>query len=171
MNSATAAEELNLRICGIGEGDEVIVSAYTYTASASAAIHCGAKVVLVDSQEDSAEMDYNKVSEAITKNTKAVVAVDLGGIICDYDKLFAVVESKRKLFRAKTGDSLEARIQQAIGRVIILADCAHALGASRYGKMAGEVADFTSFSFHAVNLNPSFVLETQSKDLPLISAA
>lgn len=150
LNSATAAEELNFRICGIGEGDEVIVPAYTYTATASAAIHCGAKVIFVDSQVDNAEMDYGKVAEAITPKTKAVVAVDLGGIICDYDRLFHVVESKKSLFRTKEGGSLGARIQQAIGRIIVFADCAHALGASRNGKMAGEIADFTDFSFHAV---------------------
>lgn len=150
LNSATAAEELNFRICGIGEGDEVIVPAYTYTASASAAIHCGAKVVFVDSQKDCVEMDYDKVSEAITPRTKAIVAVDLGGIVCDYDKLFSVVEQKRALFSPKEGDSLGARIQRAIGRVLIFSDAAHALGASRNGKMAGEIADFTDFSFHAV---------------------
>lgn len=150
LNSATAAEELNFRICGIGEGDEVIVPAYTYTATASAAIHCGAKVIFVDSQKDSTEMDYEKVAEAITEKTKAVVAVDLGGIICNYDKLFSVVESKRDLFKAKSGDDLGARIQQSIGRVLVFADSAHALGASRNGKMAGEIADFTDFSFHAV---------------------
>lgn len=150
LNSATAAEELNFRICGIGEGDEVIVPAYTYTASASAAIHCGAKVVFVDSQKDCVEMDYEKVGEAINERTKAIVAVDLGGIVCDYDKLFEVVEKKRALFRPKEGNSLGARIQQAIGRVLVFSDAAHALGASRHGKMAGEIADFTDFSFHAV---------------------
>ena len=150
LNSATAAEELNFRICGIGEGDEVIVPAYTYTATASAAIHCGAKVIFVDSQKDSTEMDYDKVAAAITEKTKAVVAVDLAGIICDYDKLYAAVESKKALFRAKTGNDLGARIQQSIGRVLVFADCAHALGASKNGKMAGEFADFTDFSFHAV---------------------
>lgn len=150
LNSATAAEELNFRICGIGEGDEVIVPAYTYTATASAAIHCGAKVIFVDSQKDSTEMDYDKVAAAITEKTKAVVAVDLAGIICDYDKLYAAVESKKALFRAKEGNDLGARIQQAIGRVLVFADCAHALGASKNGKMAGEFADFTDFSFHAV---------------------
>ena len=150
LSSATAAEELNFRVCGIGEGDEVIVPAYTYTASASAAIHCGAKVIFVDSQKDNCEMDYDKVAAAITERTKAVVAVDLGGIICDYDKLFAAVESKRDLFRPKQGDDLGARIQQAIGRVLVFADCAHALGAQWHGKMAGEIADFTDFSFHAV---------------------
>ena len=150
LNSATAAEELNFRICGIGEGDEVIVPAYTYTASASAAIHCGAKVVFVDSQKDCVEMDYDAVGEAITPRTKAIVAVDLGGIVCDYDKLFEVVEKKRALFSPLQGDSLGARIQKALGRVLIFSDAAHALGASRNGKMAGEIADFTDFSFHAV---------------------
>lgn len=150
LNSATASEELNFRICGIGEGDEVIVPAYTYTASASAAIHCGAKVIFVDSQPDSTEMDYDKVAEAINEKTKAVVAVDLGGIICDYDKLYAAVESKKDIFKAKEGSDLGARIQQAKGRVLVFADCAHALGAQWHGKMAGEIADFTDFSFHAV---------------------
>lgn len=150
LNSATAAEELNFRICGIAEGDEVIVPAYTYTASASAAIHCGAKVIFVDSQVDNCEMDYDKVAEAITEKTKAVVAVDLGGIIADYDKLYAAVESKKTLFKAKEGNSLGARIQQAKGRVLVFADGAHSLGARRNGKMAGAIADFTDFSFHAV---------------------
>lgn len=150
LNSATAAEELNFRICDIGEGDEVIIPAYTYTASASAAIHCGAKVIFVDSQKDNCEMDYVKVAEAITEKTKAIVAVDFGGVIADYDKLFEVVESKRALFKAKQGESLGARIQQAIGRVLVFADGAHSLGASKNGKMAGEIADFTDFSFHAV---------------------
>lgn len=150
LGSATAAEELNFRVCGIGEGDEVIVPAYTYTATASAAIHCGAKVIFVDSQKDSTEMDYDKVAEAITEKTKAVVAVDLGGIICDYDRLYEAVERKRILFRPKQGDDLAARIQQSIGRVLVFADCAHALGASKEGKMAGEWADFSNYSFHAV---------------------
>ena len=150
LNSATAAEELNFRVCGIGEGDEVIVPAYTYTASASAAIHCGAKVVFVDSQKDCVEMDCEAVAEKITPHTKAIVAVDLGGIVCDYDKLFSVVEQKRALFTPKEGKALGARIQQALNRVLIFSDAAHALGASRNGKMAGEMADFTDFSFHAV---------------------
>lgn len=150
LGSATAAEELNFRVCGIGEGDEVIVPAYTYTATASAAIHCGAKVIFVDSQKDSTEMDYDKVAEAITEKTKAVVAVDLGGIICDYDRLYEAVEHKRDLFRPKQGDDIAARIQQSIGRVLVFADCAHALGASKNGKMAGEWADFSNYSFHAV---------------------
>lgn len=150
LSSATAAEELNFHICGIGEGDEVIVPAYTYSASASAAIHCGAEVVFIDCQKDCVEMDYDKVAEAITEKTKAVVAVDLGGIICDYDKLYAAVESKRALFQPRQGSDLGARIQQAIGRVLVFADAAHALGAQWHGKMAGEIADFTDFSFHAV---------------------
>lgn len=144
LNSATAAEELNLRILGIGEGDEVIVPAYTYTATASAVIHVGAKVVFVDSQIDNVEMNYEALEKAITERTKAIVAVDLGGIICDYKKIFEIVNKKKKLFTANND------IQKAIGRVAVLADCAHALGASREGKMAGEIADFTSFSFHAV---------------------
>ena len=150
LNSATAAEELNFRICGIGEGDEVIVPAYTYTASASAAIHCGAKVIFVDSQKDSTEMDYDKVAEAITDKTKAIVAVDLGGIIADYDKLYKVVEAKKERFSPGGNTDLGKRIQKAIGRILVFSDSAHALGASRKGKMAGEIADFTDFSFHAV---------------------
>ena len=150
LNSATASEELNFRICGIGEGDEVIVPAYTYTATASAAIHCGAKVIFVDSQKDSTEMDYDKVAAAITEKTKAIVAVDLAGIVADYDKLYKIAEEKKDLFRAKEGNELGARIQQTLGRVLIFSDCAHGLGASRNGKMTGSIADFTSFSFHAV---------------------
>lgn len=150
LNSATAAEELNFRICGIGEGDEVIVPAYTYTATASAAIHCGAKVVFVDSQKDNCEMDYKKVADAITEKTKAIVAVDIGGIIADYEKIYEVVEDKKFLFKAKEGNELGARIQQKIGRVIVFADSAHSLGANKMGKKAGEWADFTDFSFHAV---------------------
>lgn len=144
LNSATAAEELNLRILGIGEGDEVIVPAYTYTATASAVIHVGAKVVFVDSQIDNVEMDYEALEKAITERTKAIVAVDLGGIICDYKKIFEIVNKKSYLFKANND------IQSAIGRVAVLADCAHALGARQNGKRAGEIADFTSFSFHAV---------------------
>lgn len=144
LNSATAAEELNLRILGIGEGDEVIVPTYTYTATASAVIHTGAKVIFVDSQRDSTEMDYEAMEAAITEKTKAIIAVDLGGIICDYDRIFQAAENKKGLFRPSN------KIQEAIGRVVVLSDCAHGLGASRDGKMAGEIADFTSFSFHAV---------------------
>lgn len=150
LNSATAAEELNFRVCGIGEGDEVIVPAYTYTATASAAIHCGAKVIFIDSQKDSTEMDYEKVAEAITERTKAIVAVDIAGIIADYDKLYEIVEAKKDLFVAKDDSSLGSKIQKAIGRVLVFADSAHGLGAVKNGKMSGEIADFTSFSFHAV---------------------
>ena len=150
LNSATASEELNFRICGIGEGDEVIVPAYTYTATVSAAIHCGAKVIFVDSQKDSTEMDYDKVAAAITEKTKAIVAVDLAGIVADYDKLYKIAKEKKDLFKAKEGGNLGARIQQTLGRVLIFSDCAHGLGASRNGKMTGSIADFTSFSFHAV---------------------
>ena len=115
LSSATAAEEMNFRICGIGENDEVIVPAYTYTASASAAIHCGAKVVFVDNKKDSTEMDYNKVASSITSKTKAIVAVDLGGIIADYDKLFEVVESKKNMFVPGGNTELGKRIQRQLG--------------------------------------------------------
>ncbi len=144
LSSATAALELNLRMLGIGEGDEVIVPAYTYTASASAAIHVGAKVIFIDSKPDSFEMDYDLMEEAINEKTKAIIPVDLAGIICDYDKIFAAVENKKQLFTPAND------IQRAIGRVAVCADCAHALGATRNGKNAGQIADFTSFSFHAV---------------------
>ncbi len=144
LNSATAAEELNFRVWGIKEGDEVLVPAYTYTASASAAIHAGATVKFIDSQKDCCEMDYDQMEAAITEKTKAIVAVDLGGIVCDYDRIFQAVENKKHLFCA------ENKIQEALGRVAVFSDCAHALGAKAHGKMAGEIADFTSFSFHAV---------------------
>ena len=144
LSSATAALELNLRILGIKDGDEVIVPAYTYTASVSAAIHVGAKVVFVDSAADSCEMDYDLMETAITEKTKAIISVDLAGIICDYNRIFAAVERKKHLFNP------ENDIQRAIGRVAVVADCAHALGAVRNEKKAGTIADFTSFSFHAV---------------------
>ena len=144
LNSATAAEELNLRTLGVRAGDEVIVPAYTYTATASAAIHCGAKVIFIDSQKDNPEMDYDLMEAAINEKTKAIVAVDLGGIIADYDRIYRAVENKKSLFTPAN------KIQEAMGRVAVLADGAHSLGASRGGKMAGEIADFTSFSFHAV---------------------
>lgn len=150
LNSATAAEELNLRMLGIGEGDEVIVPAYTYTATASAAIHVGATVRFIDSQKGSTEMDYDAMEAAITEKTKAIVAVDLGGIIADYDCIYEVVNNKRNVFKAGGNTELGQRIQKALGRVAVLSDCAHGLGASRCDKMAGEIADFTSFSFHAV---------------------
>lgn len=144
LNSATACMESILRLLGVGPGDEVITPAYTYTATASVVCHVGAKVVMVDCAPDSFEMDYSKLAEAITKNTKVIIPVDLGGIVCDYDKVFTAVESKRPLFKA------ENDIQRAFGRVIVMADAAHAFGASRGGRMCGEIADFTSFSFHAV---------------------
>lgn len=144
LNSATACMELILRILGVGEGDEVITSAYTYTATASVICHVGAKPVFVDTQADSFEMDYDKLEQAITPRTKVVMPVDLAGIVCDYDRVFAAVEARRQLFQPKTD------LQAAFGRVIVLADAAHAFGASRQGKMCGEIADFTSFSFHAV---------------------
>ena len=150
LSSATAAEELNLRVLGIGEGDEVIVPAYTYTASVSAAVHVGAKVVFIDSQPDSVEMDYDQMEAAINEKTKAIIAVDLGGIICDYDRIYQAVENKRSLFVPGGNTDLGRRIQKTLGRVAVLADSAHALGAERHGKKAGEIADFTSFSFHAV---------------------
>ena len=173
LNSATAAEELNLRVLGIGEGDEVIVPAYTYTASASAAIHCGATVKFVDIQKDGdktthmPEMDYDALEAAITERTKAIVVVDLAGIVADYDRVYEIVERKKSLFKAMDDHSdplkdLGSRIQAGLGRVAVVCDAAHALGASRTvshtGKGKGEnkkrycgaIADFTSFSFHAV---------------------
>ena len=144
LNSATAALELTLRVLGIGEGDEVIVPAMTYTASCSVIYHVGAKAVIVDIAEDSHEMDYNALANAITENTKAVIPVDLAGIPCDYDKIFEVVESKKHLFRANS------EYQEKLGRVAVVADGAHALGSTYKGKKIGSVADFTTFSFHAV---------------------
>lgn len=175
LNSATAAEELNLRILGIGEGDEVIVPAYTYTSTASAAIHCGATVKFVDIQKDgdkathAPEMDYTALEAAITEKTKAIIPVDLGGIVCDYDRIFEIVERKRNLFTPLNDHStpladLGSRIQAGLGRVAVVADCAHSLGASRVVRHTGKgkgtperrycgaIADFTSFSFHAVNV-------------------
>lgn len=144
LNSATACMESILRVLGVGPGDEVITSAYTYTATASVTCHIGAKVVMVDTAPGSFEMDYDKLAEAITPKTKAILPVDLAGVMCDYDKIFEVVEAKKSLF-VPAND-----IQKAFGRVIVLADAAHAFGAQWHGKMCGEVADFTSFSFHAV---------------------
>lgn len=144
LNSATACMELVLRVLGVGPGDEVIVPAYTYTATASVVCHVGATPVMVDSRVDNVEMDYDKMAEAITEHTKVIIPVDLGGIVCDYDKIFSVVESKKNLF-CPAND-----IQKAYDRVIVMADAAHAFGAMKNGKMCGEIADFTSFSFHAV---------------------
>lgn len=165
LNSGTAAEELNLLILGIGPGDEVIVPAYTYTASASAVIHCGAKVVFADIQKDGdpsshlPELDYGAVESLITEKTKAIIGVDLGGLVCDYDRIYSIAERKKHLFRAKESDGsvlgdLSSRIQKSLGRIAIIADCAHSLGGSRIvngeRKYCGTLADFTSFSFHAV---------------------
>jgi len=144
LNSATACMELILRVLGVGPGDEVITSAYTYTATASVTCHVGAKVVMIDTAPGSFEMDYDKLADAITERTKVVIPVDLGGVVCDYDSVFAAVESKRHLFRPAN------EIQKAFGRVVVLADAAHAFGAQWHGKMCGGIADFTSFSFHAV---------------------
>ena len=144
LNSATAALELTLRVLGIGEGDEVIVPAMTYTASCSVIYHVGAKAVIVDIAEDSHEMDYDALANAITENTKAVIPVDLAGIPCDYDKIFEVVESKKHLFKANS------EYQEKLGRVAVVADGAHALGSTYKGEKIGSVADFTTFSFHAV---------------------
>lgn len=144
LNSATACMELILRVLGVGLGDEVITSAYTYTASASVICHVGAKVVLVDTAPGSFEMDYSKLAGAITEKTKVIIPVDLGGVVCDYDKIFAAVENKKHLFLPNN------ETQEALGRVCVLADAAHAFGAQWHGKMCGDIADFTSFSFHAV---------------------
>ena len=144
LNSQTACQELALRVLGVGPGDEVIVPAYTYTASASVVCHVGAKLVLVDSQKDSLEMDYDAMEAAITERTKAIIPVDLGGIPCDYDRIFAAVERKASLFRPATD------VQKALGRVAVMADTAHAFGARRGETMLGAVADFSAFSFHAV---------------------
>ena len=144
LNSATACAEMALRVLGIGPGDEVITTAYTYTASASVVCHVGAKLVLVDVRPDSYEMDYDLLEQAITERTKAIIPVDLGGVICDYKKIFDIVERKRALFHA------DNEMQSKIGRIAVVADGAHAFGAMRNGKHCGEIADFTSFSFHAV---------------------
>ena len=144
LNSATAAMEMALRMIGVGPEDEVIVPAYTYTATASVTQHVGCKVVMVDSQPDSVEMDYDKLADAITEHTKVICPVDLGGIICDFDRVFEIVEAKKSLFHPTNA------IQKKIGRIIVAADDAHAFGAKWHGRMAGEIADFSSFSFHAV---------------------
>lgn len=145
LNSATASMEIALRLLGIGEGDEVIVPAYTYTATASSVCHVGARPVLVDCAPGSFEMDYEKMEAAITERTKAVMPVDLGGIIADYEKVFAAVERRKGLFRPSDNN-----IQKALGRCAVVADGAHAFGSMWHGRMCGEIADFTAFSFHAV---------------------
>lgn len=144
LNSATAAMEMALRLMGVGPGDEVIVPAYTYTASCSVICHVGATPVMVDSQRDCVEMDYDKLEAAITERTKMIISVDLGGIVCDYDRIYRAVENSRHQFHPNN------ELQRAFGRVVVLADAAHAFGAQWHGKMCGEIADFTSFSFHAV---------------------
>lgn len=144
LNSQTACAEMALRVLGIGQGDEVIVPAYTYTASASVVCHVGAKLILIDTQPDSLEMDYDRMEDAITEHTKAVIPVDLAGVPCDYDKIFEIIERKKGLFKPAN------KIQEKIGRIAVCADTAHAFGAEWHGKKAGSIADFSSFSFHAV---------------------
>ena len=144
LNSATACMEMVLHLLGVGPGDEVIVPAYTYTATASVTQHVGAKLVMVDSQKDSLEMDYDQLEKAITERTKVIVPVDLAGIVADYDRVFEIVERKKALFHPSNA------LQAKFGRIIVSGDCAHSFGANRKGKMAGEIADFSSFSFHAV---------------------
>jgi len=144
LNSATACMETTLRILGVGPGAEVITTAYTYTATASVVCHVGAKLVLVDTAPDSFQMDYEQLEKAVTERTKVIIPVELGGVVCDYDRLFQIVESKRDLFKPK------GELQKKIGRVILMADGAHAFGAKWKGRMCGEIADFTCFSFHAV---------------------
>ncbi|PPK45270.1 DegT/DnrJ/EryC1/StrS family aminotransferase [Clostridium algidicarnis] len=164
FNSATSAMELTLRLLGVGEGDEVITSAYTYTASASVIHHVGAKIVLVDTAKDSFQMDYEKLEHAITDKTKAIIPVDIAGVMCDYDKIFEIVNNKQNLF------SPSNEIQKAINRVIVLADGAHSLGATYKGKKSGEVADFTCFSFHAVkNLTTAEGGAATWRDIPNIN--
>lgn len=144
LNSATASMEMVLHLLGVGPDDEVIVPAYTYTATASVTQHVGAKLVMVDSQKDSVEMDYDKLADAITERTKVIVPVDIAGIVADYDRVYQIVEQKKHLFRPSNA------LQAKIGHIIVSADCAHSFGGMRKGKMAGEIADFSSFSFHAV---------------------
>lgn len=176
LNSATAAMELTLRLLGIGEGDEVITCAYTYTASASVIHHVGAKIVLVDVKAGTYEMDLKQLADKITDKTKAIIAVDLAGIMCDYSAIKDVVLAKKDLFKANN------ELQAKLGRIAIIADAAHSLGAISHGKISGEVADFTSFSFHAVknlttaeggaltwNLPEQFDDEAIYKDLMILS--
>ena len=144
LSSQTACAEMALRLLGIGKGDEVIVPAYTYTASASVIDHVEAKIVMIDSQPDNLEMDYDAMEAAITERTKAIIPVDLGGVPCDYARIFEIIERKRNLFQPFN------ELQQAIGRIAVCADAAHAFGATWHGQMIGGIADFSSFSFHAV---------------------
>lgn len=165
LDSATACMELTLRILGIGPGDEVITTAYTYTATASVVCHVGARLVLIDTAPDSYQMDYDKLEAAVTERTKVIIPVELGGVICDYDRLFDIVEKKRALF------SPSNKIQEKIGRIILMSDGAHAFGASQKGKMCGEIADFTCFSFHAVkNLTTAEGGAATWRDIPGIDS-
>lgn len=166
LNSQTACAEMALRLLGIGEGDEVIVPAYTYTASCSVICHVGATPVMIDSQVDSLEMDYNALEKAINEKTKAIIPVDLGGVPCDYDRIYKIVNNKKHLFKPNND------LQKAFGRIIVLADTAHALGAKYKGKMIGSVADFSSFSFHAVkNMTTAEGGALTWKDIPGIDSA
>lgn len=144
LSAATTALEMTLRLLGIGKGDEVIVPAYTYTATCSVVCHVGATPVMVDSQKDRQEMDYDLMAEAITDKTKVIIPVDIAGILCDYDRIFEIIENKKELFKA------DNELQEAFNRIIVVADCAHGFGAIKDGKKAGSIADFTCFSFHAV---------------------
>lgn len=166
LNSQTACAEMALRLLGVGPGDEVITTAYTYTASASVVCHVGAKLILIDTQPDSLEMDYDAMEAAITERTKVIIPVDLAGIPCDYDRIFAAAERKRSIFRP------EGKLQTALGRIAVLADTAHAFGASRGGKPVGSIADFSAFSFHAVkNLTTAEGGALTWNDLPGIDSA
>lgn len=166
LNSQTACAEMALRLLGIGEGDEVIVPAYTYTASCSVICHVGATPVMIDSQVDSLEMDYDALEKAINEKTKAIIPVDLGGVPCDYDRIYKIVNNKKHLFKPNND------LQKAFGRIIVLADTAHALGAKYKGKMIGSVADFSSFSFHAVkNMTTAEGGALTWKDIPGIDSA
>ena len=168
LNSQTACSEMTLRLLGVGPGDEVITTAYTYTATASVVCHVGAKLILIDTQRDSLEMDYDAMEAAITERTKAIIPVDLAGIPCDYERIFAAVERKRHLFRAKEGNA----IQNALNRIVVLADTAHAFGATKNGKPAGCLADFSSFSFHAVkNLTTAEGGALTWNEIPGVSSA
>ena len=165
LNSATACLEGVLKLLGIGAGDEVITSAYTYTASASIVCHVGAKLVLVDTAPDSFEMDYEQLAEKITEKTKMIIPVDLAGIVCNYEKIYEIVEAKKGLFRPSN------KYQEAMGRIAVMADASHAFGAMRKGKMCGEIADFTAFSFHAVkNLTTAEGGAVTWRDIPGISS-
>ena len=168
LNSQTACSQMTLRLLGVGPGDEVIVPAYTYTATASVVCHVGAKVVMIDCQKDSLEMDYDAMEAAITERTKVIIPVDLAGIPCDYDRIFAAVERKRHLYRADPGND----IQQALGRILVLADTAHAFGAKLGDRPLGCVADFSSFSFHAVkNLTTAEGGALTWNEIPGVSSA